>query len=1033
MEESIRAKNKRTPKLTTEGEDEAEEKEDETEDQPNASDTTVKRKADENIDISQATFISGDYKDAIKPVNSFRNGISPDSTANECSNDDCRLNQTEQERVQFKSVLHADDQLKHFSSGCTRNVASETITGIESAHHKLNRTNYTTSQKWDGDNVLAYERNTRSQPTTEPDRNSTVSCNSNSDDFVTEKDRDEASKTGESVCNEMCLGGVTTRNSSLSEGHSAEYHDIYEDDEDEVDSESVRLDSEKDTQEMDDDTEDENITDDDECSDSEKMRWSYLHNYRTMVNSVSEKNLGRARRFNGKVLRYHPTNFIALRNQVNLYMTLSLTLDDSFASPALEILERLKQVAEDRKEMLIAKAEVAAMHERIANSASDLLNHSIPLFEEVLQEIDLLPASDLSDSTFRDLAALWKRDLVDVYLELMKATNTLLERHGHSQSTVFSRIKDILRSVVSDEDVTKHIRAQASMELGEATISYLGNVTKDERNQQVFEDIDQCFRQASLLDPDDTEILLRAARQQRISAKAPDELKEVIEILNRCVDKLSSIKGDQKDVALHHLGLAYRSLWLKTGKHTVPLLRIYFRSTGLRDANGFCPPVGCLVIKPPNTLFEAVLVPRPYKNPPKYIAQRESNPIARDDDPNLLKARESFLEADHLTAEGSGCLYPVEVARTYISTGDTKKAQEYLERGHKRKGIGQNGVYLYEQMGQFEESALTDDWNATAYDLHLEKIKSIYREAIRYDTRGTRNAIMAFYRLLDILYGQIHSNKADLIVQTEYFLLYMTVQQTDKPNEMVKTMTDDDIKTGLMWRLIEMFHERNNPHDAAAAFTYISIIAAAKKLPADVKDVSLTISDRQRLLLESTERVALERTVQPRYLPQAYQWLCYLDDIDEENRSTYDSPFGILVDKSRSAELKAVCGTLRKQLELKSFEIIKASEFQDELSEEGLGRVLDTLRKFASIAVITKIDSSQTHSILSVVEAFCTGSSCNRRRICQAMFADVEDYELISDVPTWHIDKESAPSGENKDKEVNQACRLLRTLFGRQK
>lgn len=565
--------------------------------------------------------------------------------------------------------------------------------------------------------------------------------------------------------------------------------------------------------------------------------------------------------------------------------------------------------------MLIAKAEIAAIHAALQVSADSLIG-SIQLYEEVLTELSLSNRNGFSGPVPENLVAFWKCSLVVNYGNLTNANKAILATYGYTHGKVLSRIEVLVRAVDSSEHIERKLKAQTWVNLANTFEHYRHNNPKERFQRDIYHDVSlaDCFTKAREYDPDNPRILMRSGRELRQRARSEYDIKTAISYFKM------ALKGDDidsiRDILYHHIGLTYRSLWNHTEAPTFDnkLDAIYrFRSNDYHR---------CRVVKPPDSPFDFSLIPPPYKEPLKNALWKIINPIARDPENDYLwKARESFEEANHFYYDKdlSNPLYLMEIARIHSSTRNIQKARQCLQEAEKLReseAVDEDfvGASLYENLGLLEETELL---MKKFSEPEMEKVTHLYRESIRFSAISKTKPIVAFYYLLRILYKQLErcvernlSEVDQMILQNEYFLLYMAIQEAEDGRDIVNFMAIDDFRVALIWRLIEMFYQRNQPNDAAAALTYLTTLAMAKKLTAEVKGIDLTYTEKQRILIQSAERVTRQRVEQPRFFPNTYRQLyelrCSSDEEDDSYRSLRSEPLAELEKEKLDIAMKIV-------------------------------------------------------------------------------------------------------------------------------
>lgn len=604
-----------------------------------------------------------------------------------------------------------------------------------------------------------------------------------------------------------------------------------------------------------------------------------IHNFNTLKCMRGRPKFEVARKYNTKALNIVPDNFNALWNKVYIMISANDSLEDDMQTEAENILHQLETViTKDKKLMLIAKAEVAGMHAFLPGYLKIFLS-SVALYEEVLDELQEFSKQSLSD--IENLILIWKQDLVQNYARLT---------YGHKHERAIAVASDIVKELDHHPAITDKDKARLWVNL--AVISqhciprYERNFGYSNTELLEFPTSEHCYRKAMRYDPQNPRIFMQAGREQRKRAKTVPGLEEAVEWLEKAMEG-EGMETD-KEYLLHHIGLANQSLWQLTDNPEYRNIEDDYKfRRNSHDDDGSR--LGSRVIKPPNHPLDFSKIPPPYKKLHKSTQWRFFNPIVHDiRNKYYLRAIQCFEEAIRITSDK--CLYLTHLARLRSSALDLVKAGECLREAEKEVfsdivSAESVGVSLYEYIGFHEETLMMQKgFNHN----HAEKIKSSYRESIRQSTRSNWKPVVAFHHLLRILYKQLEDEdgfdceRDRMIVQDEYFLLYMAIQESKDPRDILKTLTTSDFKIDLISRLIQAFHERNEEFDAEAGFAYFSVLAVFRKKPKLEIGAENNAGEIMRILLKLAERVARQRIEQPRYLRQEYRILYEL--IGEEAR-----------------------------------------------------------------------------------------------------------------------------------------------------
>ena len=699
------------------------------------------------------------------------------------------------------------------------------------------------------------------------------------------------------------------------------------------------------------------------------VQYSFAVNLDTILYCAVGK-FNTAKITNGKLLRAMPENFNALWNKVRLMVTTENDSGDGIGETAEEILDQLEQtVSRNEKEMLIAKAEIAAMYSNLSLTSDSLIS-CIRLYEDVLAETKLINQNEAVNPLTEKLVVFWKCNLVRAYAKLTNANKELLANYGFHHDEVLSRLEELVLAVDNSDHIANHLKAETWVNLANTFEHFRQNYPGQSFRTDVCSglSISDLLANAREYDPDNPRILMRSGRELRQRATSEQELTEAIDLLKRAL-KGEAIDGI-RDIIYHQIGLAYRALWIHT-QHPAreEILENTYKFPGnslLPRASDVREQLGRRVIKPPDHPLDFNRIPRPCKEAPKLAFWRILMPIAPDPKhPYLLEAIKYFEAADR-AADVPSTLYLLDIARIYSSARNRESAHEHFRKALKSAGsesisVDFVGVSLFETLAHFQEcevvrKAFTDfqfeciqetqknvnsDSLADVFigaslleklphfeksevigrafrDSECERVKSLYRESIRFSTISKTKAVVAFYHILRIIYKQLSVSTDSslpemdrMILQNEYFLLYMAIQEAKQSRDIVNSLATNDFRIAVMWKLIDMFNRRNQQHDASASFTYLSILVMANKLTTEVRGINFTAIEKQRMLLLSAERVAQQRVtvVKTLYLLPHYKELCDLHNTGQDNASFQSEPLTDL----EIAKLEIVMNIMRPE------------------------------------------------------------------------------------------------------------------------
>lgn len=742
-------------------------------------------------------------------------------------------------------------------------------------------------------------------------------------------------------------------------------------------------------------------------------------NYDTLC-LIRRSRFSSAKKLSKLILHYAPTNFNALWNKAKLL------IEEKVSSESVEVGLLLDQLGEvvttDANEMLIAKAEIASMHLDY-DIAEDSIVCSIRLLEEVLLSLESLSNASARESIPDYLIDFWKLRLVKSFIQLFSEDHDFLTKHGYTEESILTKIRDSVWQVMESKHLGANLKSSIWRNFGSLLEKYVTTTLGGNLETEMFEGLSpkRCFEEAFELNQNNYRLLLNSVRFKSMNnSVTDDELKRYIELMKLCT-KCEA----QQHRALFYMGLNFRLLWLRNDRIDFVLASEPFEEAEHCE-NG--PPKGCLVIKAPNCI--AWNIPRPYKYVPEKVLKQVINPLAPDlTNLYLQNARRCFKEANDIKPSMSHALH---LARILISIGEIDKAKECLTEADKLP-FGIVRTALYETMGVLVHREIITNYYKDVEE--IEKAKQYYREAIRHGILYIKRLYVSVHYLLQLLHHQLQGRHAqnetdELMIQNEYFLIYMTIQQTDSHFFVLDVLVNDCTKRRLMWKLIRQFYLRNRSYDGAAAFAYLTVFVITQKFELDT-DLDLTMDMKLKMLLQSGIEAALSKPVQSLYLPQTYQWLCDFQDSDLVPRPRFDYHFGILTER-KTSEVDVLKSIIRKQFQ-RSFHVIELARSNLTTPSCSVDSLINNkLKKMQSILVLTtKLTTDAGQQTIQQVLEHQTNSK--RRRLCQVVLGVKQETVIYENISSCYLESCSTPASENTAQhdrcQVQDACTLLRVLF----
>lgn len=845
-------------------------------------------------------------------------------------------------------------------------------------------------------------------------------------------------------------------------------------------------------------------------------------NYLTMLYfNCSPPKLEEAMRQNEETLKRDPRNFNALwcRSELFLHQKKYLEVKDS--------LRRMEDVLNDSVQMVTAKAELGVSYPDFGPA---FYQTSIRLLEDVLQELSSIPELVQSNDLLGSRTIKWTFDLAHTYNRLMNKGTIQTYWDDSIEScpkheVLFKRIKELFEQVAASDN--PQYTAEAWIELGDAFKKYEEKVPVKERKELLpyGKTIDDCFEMALELGPDDVFVLERCGRHYRQRATDISELETAVDFLKRCIEHDS-----YRDVAYHHMGLAFRSMWLEEENHEEARIHTnrtkkhgekqsirkmqqqkslsfpanhnqspsfnqktrntkgssVITPTDTERGSGYTSvpygrsvseagvvlsfqnnnPIGASALSkhrlsepttsikfstiPPKYPKRESEVPKHYRKPDYFDNLRARNPLAKDPlHRYLLEARNYFQTASDIR-QGTSCRYLVDLARTYVSTCDLTKAWDLLVQASNSDYSSNDGAYLYEQWGLMAERQVQtgEDVDENVGEFRcIEEVKNFYRKAIRFSAESKERSRVGFYRLRDIIYDQMQDNPSEIflsILKKEHLLLYKTIQDARKAQEILDNMKSEE-SIVLMWELVDLFYSRNRPEDADAAFTYLALLADARKLrePVDLdKDLKDVLLERIEWVIQISERRVRRNGGRAQdVLSKAFEWLVTLSDgdIPSEKRSKDTYVVCILAPSSETPGVEKVMSVLTDVVGVEILQGFVEDSPDLPLGKSILEEIENMVRRVRNAVVVMQMTgesmSADERQMLHILKPLVNHPDFATKRFCRAVSSESTaiEYDTLDVHPEWNLDEVDGQSGSELNDSIHSAFTFLRALFSSKK
>ncbi len=208
--------------------------------------------------------------------------------------------------------------------------------------------------------------------------------------------------------------------------------------------------------------------------------------------------------------------------------------------------------------------------------------------------------------------------------------------------------------------------------------------------------------------------------------------------------------------------------------------------------------------------------------PAEHFCQPGYFDVLRTNNPKDCDEPHDFLQQAVAAAEqavevsGSTILrYLVDLARLYISCGETDKAEAVFAEAQSMRSNSDDAAYLFEQWGLLKQGYLGNDASS------LDDIKDLFRQAVVSAVHGNQRSRVAFYKLRDIIEAEMKMESNRLCLLKEKTLLYKCIMDYSRAERSIlqalREFPGDQI---LIWEMLDLFDKTNN---VRAARRYINL------------------------------------------------------------------------------------------------------------------------------------------------------------------------------------------------------------------
>ena len=259
-------------------------------------------------------------------------------------------------------------------------------------------------------------------------------------------------------------------------------------------------------------------------------------------------------------LKREPKSINALTNKIHILLIKNRGTN--------ELMKKLEDLETDNADcmkllQLIAKAEVAYGFSYVE---PNYYLEAIERYEEVLKEYQQIPAEVRAayseELQLENKVIMWKYHLAQTYGKMLNKGNVQCLVKKYPIVEVYKRIKRGFTDVI--ESKNEIYCGKALVDLVDAFKKYQTN-GGNSREKFKFQgkDENKCMETAYQVCKKDPYVLEKCGRHFRQKARKEEEFLFAIEVL-----KNATVICPSRHVAWHHMGLAYRSLWLEVEGHT---------------------------------------------------------------------------------------------------------------------------------------------------------------------------------------------------------------------------------------------------------------------------------------------------------------------------------------------------------------------------------------------------------------------------------------------------------------------------------
>ena len=494
-----------------------------------------------------------------------------------------------------------------------------------------------------------------------------------------------------------------------------------------------------------------------------------------------------------EALKRKPNNFNALWNQARIRIVEKELDPDSYT----DLENALMAASNNRLQMLVADMEITKICDKFFLLPS---KREYSRILSIAQEIQDCFGNSLEiHNTITSVKLALSKQYYQQVTSFPK--NSILQKHAFQEAKKL--LRDIIKTADTDEEedtqtATLH-KVKAMMQLAKVMFEYLKNsrqantIRFGDRDYDLLENDISFYFQEAIHMISETSIFPSKKKSRMLwfygmfledCAKVKSEngyttfdaWQKTLDIYHKAADT-----NPEDHRILHQIADVCRKCWAIEERHSDKLKVVMNQDRTWMD-NSHNGNRRVRVVMPPTELVSQTYIPSPNKMVGFYRLMISFNFRARDvKNKYLIKSLNYFGKASDL-AKHENRFHLLHLGRTWQSFGDDEKALHYFSEARETSDTMISGGSLHEQWAMLiDQLVSSSDYRG---DQTRERALQYYREALRYQVLFGTSSMAALYYFLKLLYKltQMEEYQHDAILQKEYYLIYMVIQdsKTDK-------------------------------------------------------------------------------------------------------------------------------------------------------------------------------------------------------------------------------------------------------------